>query len=124
MKRTYSEEIAIKELEKLQEKLASWQNENFNPDDCRPEWMVVGALEELGEAAHILLKSRQRIRKYQNGFDDVAREDLKDAISDTIVFLMQLSTKTNISLGEALFDTAKKVLNRKWVVNTGVEIND
>jgi len=98
----------------LQNRLMRWQNKNFDACDCKPEWMIVGAVEELGEAAHVLLKSRQKIREYQNGFDDVAREDLKDAIVDAVIYLMQLCSRTDIAFGDALFKITEEVLERNW----------
>jgi NTP pyrophosphatase (non-canonical NTP hydrolase) len=105
----------INALNTLQSKLSKWQRDNFKEDDCRPEWMIVGAIEELGEASHVLLKSRQKIRKYQNGFDDVAREDLKDAIADAVIYIMQLCSRTDIAFGDTLFRVVDEVLERNWI---------
>jgi NTP pyrophosphatase (non-canonical NTP hydrolase) len=111
-------------LNVLQVRLAKWQKSNFKEEDCKAEWMIAGALEELGEAAHIILKARQKIRKYQNGFDEVAREDLKDAVGDAVVYLMQLCSQTKILFGEAIFDTADGVLERNWIEKKKDGVNE
>ena len=104
----------IDALNILQTRLSRWQKKNFKEEDCAAEWMIAGAVEEIGEAAHIILKARQKIRKYQAGFDEVAREDLKDAVGDAVIYLMQLCSQTGIMFGGAVFDTADGVLERNW----------
>lgn len=108
---------AISDLNELQYVLSLWQKANFEEDECTAEWMIVGATEELGEASHVLLKSRQKIREYPFGFDEKAKADLEDAVGDICVYLMQLCTKTGISFGDALFNVSRKVLERNWVEN-------
>lgn len=119
---TYAQN-AIETLDLLQNKLAKWQEENFEKDECTAEWMIVGATEEIGEAAHVLLKSRQKIREYPDGFDENARLALEDAIADTCIYLMQLCTRKGISFGEALFKVSQKVLQRKWKDNKKDGVN-
>ena len=81
---------AISDLNELQYVLSLWQKANFEEDECTAEWMIVGATEELGEASHVLLKSRQKIREYPFGFDEKAKADLEDAVGDICVYLMSL----------------------------------
>lgn len=105
---------AINELNKLQHELLAWQNSNFKSEDTGVEWMVLGAAEEVGEVSHIVLKSRQRIRKFQEGLDEKALEGLADGVADTVIYLMQLCSHAGINFGEALFATAEEVMKRDW----------
>jgi NTP pyrophosphatase (non-canonical NTP hydrolase) len=107
-------EDGIDALNILQKRLKEWQEENFKPEDITTEWMALGALEELGEMAHILVKAKQKIRERQAGLDKKALEDIADGVCDCVIYLMQLCSHLNIQFGKALFDTADEVLKRNW----------
>jgi NTP pyrophosphatase (non-canonical NTP hydrolase) len=64
----------------LIEQVGEWAARNFK--DHAPDW---GIVEEIGEAAHCVLKHRQKIR----GFDSEVyfREKFGDALADAIIYL-------------------------------------
>lgn len=76
--------------------------------------MALGAAEEVGEVAHVVLKARQKIRRHQAGMDEKALDDLADGVADTVVYLMQLCSHAGIDFGKALFSTAEEVMKRDW----------
>ena len=108
-------EDGIEALDILQKRLKKWQEANFNKDCTGPEWMALGAAEELGEVAHILVKAKQRIREHQAGLDSEALAEIADGVADCVVYLMQLCSHLQISFGETLFDTSEKVMKRNWI---------
>jgi len=108
---------AMKCLTELQQRLKRWQEENFDEDCTGPEWMALGATEELGEVAHIIVKAKQRIRQHQAGLNDKSLNDLADGVADTVIYLMQLCSHLGIDFGKTLFYTAETVMQRNWRVN-------
>lgn len=105
---------AINALNDLQGRLKQWQEANFDDDCTGPEWMALGAAEELGEVAHIIVKAKQRIRQHQAGLDDKTVNDLADGVADTVIYLMQLCSHLGIDFGKTLFFTAETVMQRNW----------
>lgn len=101
-------------LTKLQRQLKEWQERNFDDDCTGPEWMALGATEELGEVAHIIVKAKQRIRQHQAGLDDKSLNELADGVADTVIYLMQLCSHLGIDFGKTLFYTAGTVMQRDW----------
>ena len=108
---------AIEELSQLQRELKQWQERNFDEDCTGPEWMALGATEELGEVAHIIVKAKQRIRQHQAGLDEASLDELADGVADTVIYLMQLCSHLGIDFGTALFYTAETVMKRNWKKN-------
>ena len=108
---------AMKCLTELQQRLKKWQEENFDEDCTGPEWMALGATEELGEVAHIIVKAKQRIRQHQAGLDDYSLNELADGVADTVIYLMQLCSHLGIDFGKTLFYTAETVMQRDWRKN-------
>lgn len=105
------------ELGRLQQRLFNWQMSNFKRIDCGIEWMALGASEEVGEVAHVVLKSRQKIRQHQAGMDEKALDALADGVADTVIYLMQLCSHAGIDFGKTLFSTAEEVMKRNWKDN-------
>lgn len=110
-------------LSELQNKLKKWQEANFDADCTGPEWMALGACEELGEVSHIIVKAKQRIREHQAGLDDNTINELADGVSDTVIYLMQLCSHLGIDFGKALFFTAETVMKRNWRDNKTDGVN-
>jgi len=100
------------DLKTIQKTLYDWQIDNFS--QTKPEWLVLGALEELGELAHIILKKHQAIR----GFDHMPEEKLKalieDAVADTVIYLINFCSSMDIDFETALKRTVEEVTKRKW----------
>ncbi len=107
-------QITFNTLNELQGELFEWQQKNFKKEDTGIEWMALGAAEEVGEVAHVILKARQRIRQHQAGLDETALDALADGVADTVIYLMQLCSHAGIDFGKALFATAEEVMKRDW----------
>jgi NTP pyrophosphatase (non-canonical NTP hydrolase) len=107
-------QVAFNVLNELQGKLFDWQQRNFKKEDTGIEWMALGAAEEVGEVAHVILKARQKIRQHQAGMDEAALNKLADGVADTVIYLMQLCSHAGIDFGKALFATAEEVMARDW----------
>ena len=114
---SYSNDRAMESLTELQQRLKQWQEKNFDEDCTGPEWMALGATEELGEVAHIIVKAKQRIRQHQAGLDDYSLNELADGVADTVIYLMQLCSHLGIDFGKTLFFTAETVMQRDWRTN-------
>lgn len=114
-------------LSALQVELSRWETGQFG---FQPrEKPALGMSEELGEmfealshvfgfgkaigrVSHIVLKTSQGIR----GFDDpeYARQQVADAIADVFIFGINLCTHFRIDAGTLLFTTSQEVLARNW----------
>jgi NTP pyrophosphatase (non-canonical NTP hydrolase) len=91
----------------LQDKMATWQAENF--PNCQDWELALGVCEEAGELAQCILKLHRGMRK-----DEFDMEKLKDAIGDTVVFLLGVCDCYGWRLSEILETTSTEVLKRKW----------
>ena len=93
----------------LQQQAAGWRDKNF------PGWtgedQFMGAVEEMGELAHAMLKRKQGIR------GDAAQHtaDIQDACADVIIFLTGVATAEGFDLATVLTETWEKVHARDWV---------
>jgi len=108
---------ALEAISELQRSLKKWQEDNFDLECTGPEWMALGATEELGEVAHIIVKAKQKIRQHQSGLDEKALYELADGVADTVIYLMQLCSHLGIDFGKTLFYTAETVMQRDWRKN-------
>lgn len=98
-------------LRRLQEEQRPWVRHNFGD---REAWQpLLGASEELGEAAHAFLKAHQGIR----GSRDRHMAKLQDAIGDTVIFLSDLCTAMGFDFQEILERTWAEVKQRDWKEN-------
>ena len=114
---TAAQITAVNALNDLQGRLKQWQEANFDDNCTGPEWMALGAAEELGEVSHIIVKAKQRIREHQAGLNEESLEKLADGVADTVIYLMQLCSHVGIDFGKALFYTAETVMQRNWREN-------
>lgn len=97
------------DLREAQQELFEWQEAEF--PDSTPELMLIGVQEEIGELGHAYLKQEQGIRKDS---DKVSEEAMMDAVGDTIVFLMQFCSRTDLDIGDCLEMATDEVLDRHW----------
>ena len=74
---------------------------------------ILGAMEELGELAHAYLKMEQGIRG--NADREKFETDAKDAVVDTIFFLISFCNTMGWDLSEMIQTTAREVFQRDWV---------
>jgi len=103
-------ELPPSSISALQVRLYRWQTANFGGQDIhRP---LLGAVEEVGELSHALLKHEQGIRglKSRAAFLEAAG----DAVADTVIYLMQVCTLLRLGFGVLLKETAENVMERDW----------
>ena len=87
----------------LQEQIKAWQERIF-PDETAED-MLIGAMEELGELAH----NHRRIK-----WGQANSVDIKDAVGDTIIYLINYCNKKDICFEDALINTWKEVSQRTY----------
>lgn len=79
-------------LYEIQKEQKEWSKKNFGE---QPAYLaLLGAVEELGELAHAHLKWSQRIR----GDEAKHAESAKDAVGDTIIYLMDYANRKHIQI--------------------------
>jgi len=97
------------DLERMQyEVKAHMEDQGVKQTD---ELMLIGALEELGEVAHALLKYRQGVMGYT---PEKFLAEIADGVGDTVIYLSQLCQETGISIETSLMEAADRVLNRTY----------
>lgn len=114
-------------LEIIQQEHKLWCDKNFG--ETPSSRFLMGAVEEagelseftdhiqaltyfLGKLAHGQLKHEQKIRVNENHL-----ENIKDAVSDIIIFLIGFCNTHNININEELIKTWTKVRARDWTQN-------
>lgn len=97
-------------LSELQRQRNEWVQRNFGDNDTLMS-SYLGASEEMGELAHHLLKRDQGIR----GSAEHHTAEIRDAVCDTIIFLIGVATHEGFDIGEALTETWEQVRARDWV---------
>lgn len=97
------------DLNHLQAERNVWVAKNFPGDTLTDSLM--GAVEELGELAHHILKRKQGIR------GDVAMHtaEIEDAVADCVIFLAGIATHEHFAFGDAVQKAWDQVKNRDWV---------
>lgn len=70
-----------KRLNRLAVEISAWSERNFPIRESR-----LGIIEEIGEAAHCLLKRKQGIRGFDN--EEYFKEQLADALADTAIYAL------------------------------------
>lgn len=98
-------------LSVMQKQRDLWVNRNFPGDELVNS--ILGAVEELGELAHHFLKEKQGIRGDQLHH----REEMADAVADTVIFLAGVATHLGLDYGELVRKTWEKVSERDWVAD-------
>ena len=98
-------------LSQLQSERNIWVAKNFPGD--RVEDSLMGALEELGELAHHLLKRRQGIR----GDAAFHTAEIEDAVADCVIFLAGVATHEQFDFGAAVQKAWDQVKARDWTTN-------
>lgn len=100
----------MNQLQQIQKELKPWVAHNFGP---RPSWQpLLGVQEEVGELSHHFLKREQKIRSNENH-----TEEIKDAVADTMIYLMDFCNCEGIDLSSILQETWDKVKKRDWKKN-------
>jgi NTP pyrophosphatase (non-canonical NTP hydrolase) len=99
------------DLATLQSERNVWVAKNFPGDRIEDSFM--GAVEELGELAHHLLKRKQGIR----GDALMHTMEIKDAVADCVIFLAGVATHEQFDFGQAVQEAWDQVKNRDWVAD-------
>jgi len=98
-------------LSRIQLEQRAWVLHNFGE---REAWQpLLGVQEEVGELAHAFLKRHQGIR----GTHEEHTADIRDAVADIIIFLMDFASAEGIDVREVLDETWQKVRQRDWKAN-------
>lgn len=99
------------QLNEIQEQIDRWRGYNF--PKATPDQQFMGMTEELGELAHAILKGQQGIRGYSP--EDTA--EIKDAIGDLMIYLLNFCSMHEWSALEILQDVWDEVKERDWQAN-------
>lgn len=100
----------MKSLTEIQAEMKPWVLHNFGD---RPAWQpLLGAVEEVGELSHAFLKKSQGIRVNEDH-----DEAMKDAVADTVIYLMDFCNVQGYSLHQLVHETWEKVGKRDWKKN-------
>jgi NTP pyrophosphatase (non-canonical NTP hydrolase) len=95
------------DVAETQQAIYEWSLEQFGDQD--PENPLIGAQEELGEVARIVLKGKQGIRQ-----EELAEEDLEMEVADVVIYLMDFCARNDVDLAEGLHRARSKVLDRDF----------
>src|SRR5215471_1458732 len=90
-------------LSVIQHERDYWVAHNFPHDRIEDSFM--GMVEEMGELAHHLLKSRQGIR----GGDVDHEAEIRDACADLVIFTMGIASHKGFDLGRVVDETWDQV---------------
>jgi len=92
----------------LQQKLEAWRKDCFGDDDGDIATnQLLGVMEELGELTHHYLKQKQGIRT-----DEDHEFEIRDAVADITIFLIQFCTQQSIVFQDTVVAVAEKVMQR------------
>ena len=95
-------------LRQMQKEQDEWSKKNF--DNKKPYQPILGAAEEVGELAHAYLKMEQGIR----GNTDEHTANMKDAVADCVIFLMDFCNQMGWDFETLLTQTWDEVKKRDW----------
>lgn len=95
-------------LKRIQAEHSDWATRNFN--NKKPYQPILGAAEEIGELSHAYLKMEQGIR----GTKEEHLANMKDAVADCTIFLIDLCNQMGWDYEELLTETWNHVKKRDW----------
>jgi NTP pyrophosphatase (non-canonical NTP hydrolase) len=104
-------------INEIQRDIWHWKCKNFPNSNADEQFL--GIVEEVGEAAHAILKQKQRIR----GTWDQHEEDLRDAIGDIMIFLFNFCSENEWYLSDIIQETWDVVKKRDWEKHKGDGVN-
>lgn len=109
----------LRELQGCQDSIGRWSEREF---DDQPSWIpLLGAVEELGEVAKILVKRKQGIREDEL---DLSDEELEKEVADVIIYLMDFCHREDISLPDGVARKSMEVLDREFDADIKEEEDD
>lgn len=98
-------------IRSLQEEHQRWLSHNFPQQ--RQHQPLLGIVEELGELAHVHLKSEQGIREGAEDTFDLTR----DALGDIFVYMLSYANSNHVDLEDAIVETWTRVKKRDWIAD-------
>lgn len=98
-------------LSQLQRERDEWVARNFPGNELIDSFM--GAVEEMGELAHALLKRKQGIR----GSHEEHSANIQDSVADVVIFLAGIASHEGFDFGEAVEQAWNEVKARDWKKN-------
>lgn len=105
------------DLREFQKEHREWVDRNFPHQNYAQNrhQSFLGVVEEMGELAHVILKSEQGIR--DGMATDETYELLVDGVGDLVIFLAGFCDTHGINLDYAVSTTWNKVKQRDWVAD-------
>lgn len=99
------------DLAMIESHINEWQRRNFpNTPLYRP---LLGAMEELGELCHAVLKREQGIR----GTSEQHADAVRDALGDVVIFLIHVAAIEGTTLAACIERAWREVQLRDWQAN-------
>lgn len=95
----------------LQLEVGEWARRNFGGNPAI--YPLLGAVEEMGELSHAVLKGLQGIRGTKEEHDAKA----KDAVGDIIIYLADFCERSGYSLNDCIENAWDEVKERDWRKN-------
>ena len=126
------------DMNELQEVVRGWRSKNFEGQTKQGKGTkarlhqhkyvqavigLLGAMEEMGELTHCVLKRLQGIRGYDD--DKKFEAEASDAVADTVIYLMGVCDAFGWKMQEVVERTVNEVITRNWNANkqTGEDPN-
>lgn len=103
------------DINQIQKDLWEWERTHFPMAIGHPEQFVLGMAEEVGEVAHMVLKSIQKIREGKEGLTEEVKLQIVDGVYDTLVFGLQLLSELGVEFEPGFSELIyKEILKRDW----------
>ncbi len=100
----------IEGLDLLQARFAAWHERNFGKMD--DTFHITKLFEEAGEAAHAVIRLYHKAQGKK--VNSCSEANLRDALGDVVIILMNLANNHGWSLGEIIQEVSDEVLARDY----------
>ena len=101
--------VELMSFRDIERAVTLWRAYNF--PGATADQQLLGVVEELGELAHAVLKSKQGIR----GYSEEDTFEAQDAVGDLLIFLINFCTLNDWDVLNILRDTWSEVRERDWI---------
>lgn len=116
------------DIREFQAEHKAWLERNFPGQHTyeNRHQAFLGVVEEVGELAHTVLKSEQKIREFMAGDMDggdtvdttiLLRATIADGVGDLVIFLAGFCDMYDLDLETCIEETWKRVRQRDWVAD-------
>lgn len=100
------------EINDIQDNLEIWLYKNFQETSCEDQILVL--MEEVGELCHAVIKTKQKIR----GYDEVnSIHEIKDSVGDIFISLCNFCNARGLNITDCIYLAYNNVINRDWQKN-------